>query len=357
MTSSKRIYQIDLFRFIAAIGVVLFHYTFRGATADNLSSIKFPILAPLFKYGYLGVDLFFIISGFVILLSIKDESIRKFFTSRVSRLYPAYWLCLIITSVVILFYGAPNFKISHFQIGINASMFQSFFNVKNIDGAYWSLGVELKFYILIGLYLLIKKYREISIYHVIYFWLLLMIPYLILKDSTTFKYINHLLIIRWSPYFIAGILYYQIYSSRINIKDVFLAVICLGLSIYLGIEQIQNLEEHYHVSFSPTIISLIIFTSYALMFIVSIGGMQFINSKNLLKLGILTYPLYLLHQNIGYIIFNNFNKMVDKYLLLFLTITLMLIISYIIHRVVEKPLSYLIKTKLTSLISKKEAKI
>ena len=62
---AKRLYQIDLFRFIAALMVVLFHYTFRGFIA-NSSILEFPVLGSLFKYGYLGVDLFFMISGFVI---------------------------------------------------------------------------------------------------------------------------------------------------------------------------------------------------------------------------------------------------------------------------------------------------
>ena len=69
MTSKHRLYEIDLFRFFAAIAVVFYHYGFRGWMADDLSRVAAPGLAPLVQYGYLGVDLFFIISGFVILLT------------------------------------------------------------------------------------------------------------------------------------------------------------------------------------------------------------------------------------------------------------------------------------------------
>jgi peptidoglycan/LPS O-acetylase OafA/YrhL len=89
MTEKKRIYQIDLFRFLAAIAVVLFHYMFRGYVQDDML-INFNTIGSFFKYGYLGVNLFFIISGFVISLSIKHNSLIKFIISRFTRLYPIY---------------------------------------------------------------------------------------------------------------------------------------------------------------------------------------------------------------------------------------------------------------------------
>ena len=80
MKKNNRIYQIDLFRFVAALSVVLYHYLFRGWAADNMSDVNFSEIGHFFQYGYLGVHLFFIISGFVILLSIKHKSIiyKKF---------------------------------------------------------------------------------------------------------------------------------------------------------------------------------------------------------------------------------------------------------------------------------------
>jgi len=90
MSEPKRIYQIDLFRFIAAFAVVLYHYLYRGYAAGNMSLLRFDGVGEYFRYGYLGVDLFFIISGFVIAFSIKHLSLRKFFNSRFKRLYPIF---------------------------------------------------------------------------------------------------------------------------------------------------------------------------------------------------------------------------------------------------------------------------
>ena len=66
-SANSRFNELDLFRFLAAIAVVMYHWTFRGAAARNLTSFSIPEFAPWVKYGYLGVDLFFILSGFVIL--------------------------------------------------------------------------------------------------------------------------------------------------------------------------------------------------------------------------------------------------------------------------------------------------
>jgi len=72
--SKARLYELDLLRFIAAISVLLYHYTFMGYAENSIqgdytSPIEYPMLAPFSQYTYLGVNLFFMISGFVILLS------------------------------------------------------------------------------------------------------------------------------------------------------------------------------------------------------------------------------------------------------------------------------------------------
>ena len=64
MASKDRFYEIDLLRFLAALAVVLYHYTFRGFAEGGYSPVEYPILGEFFKYGSYGVQLFFIISGF-----------------------------------------------------------------------------------------------------------------------------------------------------------------------------------------------------------------------------------------------------------------------------------------------------
>ena len=148
MTAAKgtRISEIDLLRFFAALAVVFFHYSFRGFSADGLSKVSYPLLAPISKYGYLGVELFFMISGFVILMTADTGSIRTFAVSRFVRLYPAFWICCSLTFAISVMLGGGRDYPSANQYLINMTMFSGFVGVPPIDGVYWSLFVELKFF-------------------------------------------------------------------------------------------------------------------------------------------------------------------------------------------------------------------
>src|SRR5690349_17773865 len=84
-----RLYEVDLLRIFAAVSVVLYHYLFAGYY-KVVSPLGFEAPGLVARYGYLGVDLFFLISGFVVLLSAWDRTPRSFLVSRVVRLYPAY---------------------------------------------------------------------------------------------------------------------------------------------------------------------------------------------------------------------------------------------------------------------------
>ncbi len=98
----SRVSELDLLRFFAAFSVLLYHYTFRGYAAGDMSIMPYPLLAPISKYGYLGVDLFFLISGFVILMSASSGSLKRFAISRIVRLYPAFWVCCTVTFIAII---------------------------------------------------------------------------------------------------------------------------------------------------------------------------------------------------------------------------------------------------------------
>lgn len=348
--SKKRIYQIDLFRFLAALSIVFYHYLFSGYRADNLSNLHFSEIGKYFKYGYLAVNIFFIISGFVITLSIESRSLKNFYISRISRLYPTYWLSVLITTAVIVIFGSPKFTVNFTQVIINLTMFQNYFNIQSIDRVYWTLFVEMKFYIfIIGTYLVLNKKTDIKLDYLIYSWLILSIVYIPLNNLFFFKILNSFLILNWSSYFIAGMVFYQIFKSKINTQYIILLCITMFISIFHAISKIENLESHHNDTFSPFYISGIIITFYILMFLVSSGKLNIINSSKLIKLGLLTYPLYLIHENIGFIIFNQLGTESNKYIILFLTIILMLFVSYVISIFYDPRISSYLKIKFKKL--------
>ena len=335
MSQSKRIYQIDLFRFIAASAVLLYHYLYRGYTAGNMSLLRFDGIGEYFRYGYLGVDLFFMISGFVIAFSIKGRSLSKFCYSRFKRLYPMYWICLIITFVVSYFFGAPRYAVSFKQLLANFTMIQELLGQGNIDGAYWSLYVELKFYLIIAIFLVINRFRKINLDYLVYFWLFLSGLHLYVGPSVIYDAVHHFFILDWSAYFIAGIVFYQIFVNGFTLKHAILLSLCLYLSSDGAIGRIHWLARTFHSDFSPYIIVAVIVVFYMLMLLVSCKKLQLLNSPKLVKIGMLTYPLYLVHQHIGFILFNHWHLYLNKYVLVSIVTLLMLTVAYILSEWVE----------------------
>src|SRR5476651_2004832 len=156
MNAKGRLLELDCLRGIAVILVITFHFT-----------LGEPDLKPYFRFGCTGVDLFFMISGFVIFLTIeKTKHYKDFLISRFSRLYPAYWTGVTVTTLFILgwsfaiksHHSFPGLK----DYAVNLTMFPSYFNVRYIDGVYWTLLVELLFYLLILCVFLAKKLHRIE---------------------------------------------------------------------------------------------------------------------------------------------------------------------------------------------------
>ncbi len=122
LTDRNRFYDIDLLRFLAALVVVLYHYTFIGYAAGELIPVEFPVFNTLSRYGYLGVHLFFIISGFVIMLSAEGRSPAAFAISRITRIYPGYWVCVTATALTIFWFGGETFRVGLLQYLANMTM-------------------------------------------------------------------------------------------------------------------------------------------------------------------------------------------------------------------------------------------
>lgn len=342
-----RLYSLDSIRFIAALYVVLYHYCFRGFNKDALSPLQFSPLEGFAKYGYLGVDLFFIISGFVILMSVINSNILSFIASRISRLYPAYWICLLITSLVIGIWGQEKFHYTTLAFLSNITLLNGFFQIDYIDGVYWSLLVELKFYILIGLVLVFKKIKFISTY--INVWLICTIFFYFFSKygewNLSVTIINYFIIPKWSSYFIAGMLFYLIYKDGNIKKRIPSLILCLVVSLGYSNMKVEQLNLNYNNVFSNYIVNIIITSFYLIFLLISTQKLSFLNKKIFIKFGMLTYPLYLLHQNIGYIIFTYFKNSINKYILLGITLILMFFFAYLISHKIEKKMGSLLKKK------------
>src|SRR5690625_4174458 len=111
-------------------------------------------------YGAVGPELFFIISGFVILMTAWGRSARYYVASRVSRIFPAYWAAVLLTGLLLLEVWPSGKNIGVGQWLLNLTMVQDLFDVRHIDSVYWTLWVELRFYLLILVLLVIGINRK-----------------------------------------------------------------------------------------------------------------------------------------------------------------------------------------------------
>ena len=331
--STSRAYEIDLLRFCAAVSVVLFHWSFRGGVTGGPSLLSYPWLQPAAQYGYLGVELFFMISGFVILLSASGGDVRSFLVSRVVRLYPAFWICCTLTFVWALVAADPNFVFTPGQYLANLSMLSGFFGVASIDGAYWSLFVEIRFYLMVLIVLALGWMPKIDL--LLCGWLAVAVLQQMVRSGPLW----HWLIATHAAYFIAGAACYLIFSRGATPTRWGLVGGAWLLALYRSNQDLADLEKQLGSPFDPLVVAVIISAFFALMVGVALGRFGALRSKAWLPLGMLTYPLYLLHQNIGYMVFNRLHGNVDIHLLFWGTFVAMLAAAWAVHRWVERPLA------------------
>ncbi|EPP0980779.1 acyltransferase [Vibrio cholerae] len=307
----KRNIILDLLRVLACLMVVFYHYFYYGPLVGQVAGKLMD--SNIFAYGYLGVDIFFVISGFVISSSLKKNNIYSFFKARFKRLYPTYWICLCISLVIISIFTKEVFTIN--EILINFTMLQSFFNVKSIDGVYWTLAIEIIFYLMISLMYFLFNKKLFNFY--LMAWLAL--SYFHVFSLINFGLLSKILLLNWIPYFIFGFAFSCLIDKSNNYKYIIyilLSVFSLFLLCYRTYLRTENLINNngFCVNSYAAVLVLLSFLCIFVVFVnVTIRSVLF--NKVITSLALGTYPLYLLHQEVGYSIFSFapiFNNVLGK---------------------------------------------
>jgi peptidoglycan/LPS O-acetylase OafA/YrhL len=331
-----RVNELDLLRFIAALAVVFYHCAFRGY-AGHLSPVSYPLLAPVAKYGYLGVQLFFLISGFVILMTATSGSLRRFAVSRFVRLYPAFWVCCTITFLLSAAIGPPRWSVSLRQYAVNMTMLSGFVGVPSIDGVYWSLFVELKFYALVAAVLLIRQIEKVQLF--LLGWLAVSAILEFLPPGAPRAF----LIVDYAPYFIAGATCFLIFYRGLSPVRLGVVIASWGLAVVQAIRRLPEIETQNGTTMNRYVVAGIVTACFAVMLVISLRRSRRFGHKRWLLAGALTYPLYLLHQNLAYMSFEFGYPAINAFLLLVTTIAALIALSWAVHVLVEKRYSLALK--------------
>ena len=341
---SKRFIELDSLRGISIMLVLISHYTWAYDYHFNLLSEHYFH----FPYGEVGVKLFFMISGFVILMTIeKTIKIKLFIISRFSRLFPTYWFCMLISISVLLYFPVPT--LGHYTLSeflVNLTMLQGFFKVRHIDQVYWSLGVELLFYCIIGWIFILNLIRKIE--WICIFWLALCLTSLIFDFYHESKF-KVLFMLIDAPMFIAGMMFYKCvnnYPKYIYIIIILLSYIISQVTTYLsGFE-----ERQYSVSILLHFLNTGVFVIF---YFAIIFKLKIFSNRILIFLGNISFPLYLLHNIIGYAIIYQLRQITNNQAIYTLATAILCIsLAYLVSKFIEKPSNIYVKEKLINLFGR-----
>ena len=285
----SRLEVLDSLRGFAALFVLFFHFSmFRPQSEFG------------FFLGISGVDLFFIISGFVIFMSIDSrKNGQEFLLLRFIRLYPIYWVIATFTFllyyVLNLFDGViPYIELPFRNYLVNLSMIQYFFDVPNIDGSYWTLIIELLFYLFIYVLYKFNLLKNIVLIGVLFCVVIFLITsgvrYFNWKDLT-----NYFPLMYHFPMFFIGILFYKLYQTKQFQWDYFI-IILIGVFLQLYLSNYGRAIQFMTFSSYAIMLSTYVMIFYLFVF----DKLNWVVTPVTSFFGNISYSLYLIHQPLCY---------------------------------------------------------
>lgn len=323
----RRIELLDYGRFFAAVMVILYHYTFNGIANGKISSITHsPWIVELSKYGYLGVELFFMISGYVIFYSATNRSASQFAVARAVRLYPSYWFAVIFTSAFAWHWGGDLMSVTPLTTLVNLTMFQSYIDVAHVDGVYWTLVYEVAFYLAVFALLLSGLQRSLDRIFIV--WPLLMGAALLL-DLQDLPFLGG-----YFYYFAAGGLF-ALLRERPCWRTALSLLVAFVLCVSFSAGKASHLSAYKGVEFSAPAIGFLIATFFGFFLVQHLRWTQNLRLPMSRTLGALTYPVYLIHAHFGYMFLSRFATEENKWLVYPLTVSIVLAVAYGMHQLIE----------------------
>jgi peptidoglycan/LPS O-acetylase OafA/YrhL len=285
---AERIAGLDVLRGFAAAAVMLHHH---GQYYDVLYQGRIPLSFDLGQ-GHFGVELFFIISGFVILMTIeRKKTVREFAISRAARLMPAFLAALVMATVIrILSPVAVLDTPTVLQFLANLTMAPSLFGQAPMDMPYWTLTYELVFYIGMALILALGMLRWTE-------WFgLLAVAVGCLFIATVDVRLHHrtsiLLLVYYSNFFLIGICLYRIHAHMAR------PVTWVALVVAIAVTALGGGERSFDTP-GRTYLPLTLALTALVWFAISRHG-KWLAWQPLVLLGVISYPLYLVHVVVGF---------------------------------------------------------
>lgn len=325
-----------------------FHYTVRWTppydpSAHLPAGIVFRDFAPLY-YGGTGVELFFVISGFVILLTLERcDSFADFLARRAARLWPPMLVAATLTTIVLNLFGPADWKVAPLDYLVSILFIEPSLVTKIVhypthwvDGAYWSLWTEIRFYALAALIFLVARQRFLTA------WLVLQTVVFLTASFTPpdrFPAIatlgNYVFFQSYMPYFTFGMCVFRL-SAPLRRSSLAKAGTLWAIFIifYNGYFQF-NLNEGHPQGF---LIANVLIAALFGLFLFGGRLSRPFAAKPLVAVGQASYSLYLIHQLVGVVLIERLTRTGLSIVLAAPLITgLMIGCALLLFRYVEMP--------------------
>ncbi|ACU04228.1 acyltransferase family protein [Pedobacter heparinus] len=320
---------LDLLRFLAVLAVYFAHYTdtFNLIYQIVPENHKYNFIS---RYGSVALLVFFMVSGYVVTMTSVKRNLKDFVVSRLSRLYPLFWVSCLAAFILPRIIEAHSYLsfTSVKALLLNLTMVPMIFGYPLMNPVFHTLVIELFFYIFIALIIYFKLWNKLLI---------------VIAGLTLFSLANlflpafpvHIIV---TP-FVAGILFYLIsvqYSSARKLYSLLFANFICALfgANHLAI-QLQALSKEPN-TINVWVITLMVILIYLIFLLISVKKLNIKSNAFFTFLGEIAYPFYLFH--IYFLCFYwYFSDKIQADLLLFGILLSAILVSWFLNKFIEKP--------------------
>ncbi|PPC89126.1 MAG: hypothetical protein CTY34_12495 [Methylobacter sp.] len=308
---NKKLDSLELLRGIAVIAVCFCHFG-HALSSGNAFAKMFDAFH---VYGAYGVQIFFVVSGFVIPLSLHKSRYNfshygLFLLKRLARLHPPYLFALVLSFII--GYASYRMRGLDFPETIESILLSMFYlHISEINPVFWTLVVEAQYYLLIGLgFVWLTKYPRL--------FLIVGMPIIILISQSPIS--GYIRLFEFINYFLIGVVGFLIYaklgSLRLNIAGL-IGILLIDFAIY---------------DLAPVVASLL--TICVILFF------RFPIPAGIAFPGKISYSLYLIHYPIGVKFINLLVRYVSpslSWVLFPIAIILVTVIAWLFWKIIENP--------------------
>lgn len=287
-SGGERLVGLDVLRGFAAVAVMVHHH---GQYYDELYPGRAPLSVNFFA-GHFGVELFFIISGFVILMTIERKgTVWAFAVARAARLMPCFLAALALATIILIVAPMPPLDTPTVRRFLaNLTMAPLLFGERVVDLPYWTLTYEMVFYISMALLLALGRLRQIE--WIALAWIAAGLAFTMWGDVDHHRRTSTLLLAYYSNFFVIGMCLYLVHVGRARLVTWVALVLAILTSARGGGEQA------FHASGALYLALTVAFALLVWLGTTAVG--RWAAMPPLVFLGRISYPLYLVHVVLGF---------------------------------------------------------